>query len=476
MKKRNSFIFACLCCALMVLCAVPAVTASAEDADGKKGARLEYGLYGDKWGSGETEQRETSYQKYFKVFASPGAIVTYKEGKKEIATEYDAKNEDGDEVYYFKLPKRGDKEITVKFEDGSPEVKLKATVDAPQKGTTTTETVSVKQAKYDPKAEGYEYGNITATVDGLPSEYEGDNDFVAYVADSTTDKEMWGNILEIYYHPLKMDTDDVKNRDKEEMNAFLKPLLREGATVILEPSRGEGNYGYKDSYYKISSITSTELKVNLVTDTYKYKMKTAKVKIAKQKNPPKVKVDAVKGTIGISDKMEYRFRKYDENGKLGKADAWTAGTKGMKLSAVSGGSIVSGGVIEVRLAKTSKALYSKSLNITIPSQSVIDTTKIKWDGVTTNGSLTISDWNKDTKPYEYTASAPSDSTKWITVKGGKITFTKKKPASGTIYIREKGINENTVKKLELKLPSTIASATVSGSSIPDEKIVAYSGK
>lgn len=85
------------------------------------------------------------------------------------------------------------------------------------------------------------------------------------------------------------------------------------------------------------------------------------------------------------------------------------------------------------MAKTSNALYSKSLNINIPSQSAIDTTKIKWGGVTTNGSLTVSDWNKDTKPYEYTLTAPSDSTKWITVKGGKITFTKKTPAAGTIY-------------------------------------------
>lgn len=45
-----------------------------------------------------------------------------------------------------------------------------------------------------------------------------------------------------------------------------------------------------------------------------------------------------------------------------------------------------------------------------------------------------------------------------------------------LYIREKGVNENAAKRTELKLPYTVASATVSRSGVPSEKIVAYSGK
>lgn len=543
MKKRSLSIFVGLFCLVMALCAVPVVAALIPEEKGK-GVRIEYGLHGRagayRYNNNyydnyyKFEQQKKSYEEYFRVVVPSGATVTYKEGKNMVAAECEGSNKDTNEdYYYFKLPKKGEKEICVK--QGSEEVKLKAVVGS-QKGV--TKTVAAMQAKYEPNAEGYEYGRITASVDGVPSggkkiyvyrgncdnlsgilaeEFWGDYygykeyaykyyddsgtidsyipDFRAYVADTSTDEfhkdyryYYYDAGFAEYYHPFNMKSEDKEN-DAARMNAFIKPFLREGGTVIIEPCcdvdlfRGgrdgyySGRYGtctWKDSYYDIASISDTELRVNLVTDTYKFK--AAKVKIPKQKNPPKVKVDAVKGTIGLNNSMEYRFRKYDEKGVLGAWDEWTKGTSGMKLMSVANGAVASGGIIQVRLARTDKALYSKSLNINIPSQSAVDTAKIKWEGVTTKGSITISDWNKDTKPYEYTTTAPSDSTKWTTVKKGKITFTKKKPAAGTIYIREKGINENTKKKLELKLPSAIASATVSGSGIPSEKIVAYSGK
>lgn len=515
MKKRSLSIFVGLFCLVMALCAVPAVTASAEE--GKKGARIEYGLK-------KGIQQKRSYDEYFRVVVPAGAIVTYREGKNMVAVESEGSNNKGEEYYYFKLPKKGDREITVKYSDGS-EAKLKATVESSRKGV--TKTVGAKQAKYEPNAEGYEYGRITVAIDGVPSNgreiyvysgasvenfYYGYNrkyvysryyssryddgynyfsgsydvriysDFHAYVPDSSMG-EYYKNSFDEYYHPVSLVLEKDKEEDRARMEAFIKPLIREGNTVIIEPygvpdEYDPGIYGKtctrKDSYYNISSISDTELRVNLVTDTYKYKV--AKVKIPKQKNPPKVKVDAVKGTISLNNNMEYRFRKYDESGALGAWDGWTKGTSGMKLMSVSNGAIASGGIIEVRLSKTDKALYSKSLSISVPSQPKIDTSQIKWEGVTTNGSIIIKDWNKDTKPYEYTLSAPSDSTKWVTVKKGTITFTKKKPATGTIYIREKATNENAKKGTELKLPSTIASATVSGSSIPDGNITAYSAK
>lgn len=71
----------------------------------------------------------------------------------------------------------------------------------------------------------------------------------------------------------------------------------------------------------------------------------------------------------------------------------------------------------------------------------------------TNASISLKDYNRLTNPYEYTSSTPSDSTKRITVKGGKLSFTQKKPFSGTIYIRQKGVNENKVNHIELKMPS-----------------------
>lgn len=494
MKKRSSLLFAGLLCMALSVFAAPLVRTCAANAAEKKGARIDYQCRTEQVYDKETEwwtnvKTNKSDEKYFTVVASSGAIVSYKEGKSVIATECDDYDEDGEEeYYYFKLPKKGTKEITVEFDDGTPAVTLKATVEAPKKNPVVTTTVKVSEAKYDPKAEGYKYGNITAKVEGLPESKKPnpnkkEYDFYASVSDAWADGSAYSGVIDDYDHPVKLETDREKAQDKERMNSFIKPLLRDGATVIVRPyywigeDDGKLTYSHTDKYYTVSdSSTPTELKVSLTTDTYKEKIKLVKVKIPKQKNPPKVKIDVIKGTIGITDKMEYQFSKYNDDGTTGAWDGFKAGKKGMKISEVSGSAIASGGVIEVRYASTTKALYSKSVKIKIPSQSAIDVSKIKWEGVTTNGSLTISDWNKDTKPYEYTTSAPSDSTKWTTVKDGKITFTKKNEAKGTIYIREKGINENTKKNTELKQPSTIAEATVSGSSIPTEKIKAYKAK
>ena len=95
----------------------------------------------------------------------------------------------------------------------------------------------------------------------------------------------------------------------------------------------------------------------------------------------------------------------------------------------------------------------KVTDIHIPAQAVLSPDDIVASGTVTNASISLNNYNRLTNPYEYTTSTPSDSTKWITVKGGKLSFTQKKPFSGTIYIRQKGVNENKVKHMEMKMPS-----------------------
>lgn len=405
---------------------------------------------------------------YFSVIASSGSVVTYKEGKTTVSAEPDYTNDDyyyegydRNDYYYenvdeyiFKLPKKGERVINVSY-NGKETATLKISADSPKKNPAVKTEITCKKAKYVPNAEGYAYGNITADTEGTTS-----GAIHAYVLDVEGDKDYYMNSF------CRGDASDIgKEDDKSEMNDFIQPLLREGATVVVAPYSYDYDSDYsrnstnKDVYYTVSTYTATELKVAKTTDTYKFKCKVAKVKIPKLKNPPKVKVDAVKGTIKLTAKMEYRFKRYEEDGTLGSFSEWADGKAKMSINDVSTASITCGGIIEVRTKATSKALYSKTASITLPSQQAIDVSKIAGDGVITGGSINASG-------YEYTTSDPkSGGAKWTAIKDAGIKFTAKKPAASgnKYYIREKGVNEKGDTKL--KMPSEIAVFTVSGSSL-----------
>lgn len=459
--------------------------------------------------SGDTEYYTDSPEigTRYQVTASHGAIVTFGTAKKQEETQPDSRNEDGDDVYIFtvtsKMAKNGGSEIvTAKL--GEVETKLEVEF---KKAQIKKETDSmVYKAIYDLSDPACEYGKITATENG--EELKKYSIRVNYaedgfnVSDKTEDLyrryERYtiinGEVYELnkskctetfssldeefmeYYNNLPWDY-DYNNPDVEckhdylktsytkttpEMwNQFMKPLVREGATVYVEIIE---NDKYTESlYYSTYQVTDTKWTVSTQGTVRTDIWKAGKIKIAKQKKAPSVKVDAVKGILSTKANMQYQYKAGKFEG--GEYSEWTNASVKMPLTTVTNAAVLASGVsIRIRTAGSSKTVPSKYLTIEIPSRTAIDASKIQLEGVLTNASIKASDQDNKTKLYEYMTAQPSSTAKWTVMSNKGIILKGKKALTdgSKIYIREKGINENAKNGIKLKMPSTILEITVSG--------------
>lgn len=422
------------------------------------------------------------------VAASRGAIVTCQVGKKKpVELIPDDSDENGDtDYYYFEMPlTESSHTITAKL--GKDETVLSIKADYKK------ETAKAPKPKYSVE-EGFDYGRIVAS--GM---YEIDFGSVWYHNAETgidcdnyfKDQSMQcgKDDLETYFMLLEGNSDEVKNAWKWTMSHFVK----NGGTLTVKPAYEELQRYYNDENRLIESTLiasvyegvygkATGISFQKETNAWgdicyepvygkditvswlDVKVKEAKVRIPAQKAAPTVKVDAVKGTLTTKSNQEISVR---SNAKEGEAySEWTTAGAKMKLSDITcNNGILSGASIRIRTKATGKTIASRYTTIEIPVQTQLKPDGFTMTGTTTNAAIKIADFDKAKNPYEYTTSAPSDSTKWTPVKNGEIKFTAKKPFQGIIYIRQKGVNENTKKGLDLKLPSSYVTVKLDGATL-----------
>lgn len=469
-------------------------------------------------------------QVFFQITASSGAIVTYGASEKKLEeTTPDGTDENGEDVYRFLIPtkiaKNGGKQI-VKAKLGTVETQLE--VEFKTTAATPVKLVFNYKASLDLSDPKCEYGKIVLKDNGeelkrfYVSTHDGESDL--FVSD-TTEKYYYNqkeNTLKSYIMTLQEYLSECINyrnnenlgilgneksiiklhssNDKEFMemyealpeypglpdesskrdyfiresfekttpemwNKFMKPLVRKGSTVYC----GDFMYSWETLTTKYASkyeVTDTKWTVNTRAVPVSVKFKGGKLKIAKQKTAPKIKVDAVNGTISTTGKMEYQYKLSEEEDST--YSEWTSSTTKMKLSDITSAAILASGVsIRVRTAKTQKVIPSAYTTVIIPSRASIDMDKITISGSVTNAALKATDADNTKKPYEYTTEIPSDTTKWKSLTSNGVTFKGKTALSdgSKVYVREKGVNANEKKQISIKMPSTILEITASGTAV-----------
>lgn len=402
----------------------------------------------------------------YTVEVSAGAIVTCQiNNKKAVVLNPDEEDTENEVDYYnFCINKPGvAHKITAKL--GDDETTLTFQVEKPK-----TETVGIKNAKYDPTQGSY--GIITA--DNKVFRCYAGNDSIAV------------RNQKVCQHNYDWNKELTKEEELERWKLFLASAVKRGKTITLVPAVSSisyasvgnekvFNYGSVFSlrsglYLKYSGAEYREYfdgsrwhyefvyGKDITASLYELRVKQAKIKIPAQKNAPKIKVDAIKGTLSTTSAQEYAVR--SEASETAEFSEWTDASKKMTFSQIScPNGILSGASIRIRTKATPKSLSSRYTTIVIPAQTMLDASTITAKGTVTDASISIGKFDKTTNPYEYTTTKPSDSSKWISVSSNTLSFKGKKSFPGTIYLREKGIKENTKKSLSLKLPSSYVTIT-----------------
>jgi hypothetical protein len=194
--------------------------------------------------------------------------------------------------------------------------------------------------------------------------------------------------------------------------------------------------------------------------------KEVTVTISARVAAPTIKVNSSKMTINTTSSMEYYSAK---NGLWIECDGVTA------VEDIAPGALYQNGsgnvVLMIRKAATTTDTFSLTSYLTIPGQSSAPTIGDNSAEVTyyyMNSKL-ILQFNKATvsNAYEYTivkeenTFEPSGAS-WRTVTTSKVMTMSSgtAPDGAIIYIRRKGIDENTSKNIPLKLPSAVNHFTV----------------
>lgn len=188
--------------------------------------------------------------------------------------------------------------------------------------------------------------------------------------------------------------------------------------------------------------------------------------ITKRSNPPTIKVNVSKLNLNTTEAMEY----YDMATKL-----WIDCNRTMLIEDIAPEALYANGssnpTIMIRKAATSSASYSKTAYITINGQKAAPVIGDNSDDITyyyVNSKLVIQFHTASaTNAYEYAIVKPGYSfevgtASWRSVTSSKImTISKTSAPDGCeIYVRKKGISQNTSRNIESVLSSAISYFTV----------------
>jgi len=194
--------------------------------------------------------------------------------------------------------------------------------------------------------------------------------------------------------------------------------------------------------------------------------KEVSVSITKRSNAPSIKVNISKLTLNTTEAMEY----YDTATSL-----WIECNKSMSLDDIAPNVLYKNGsknvTFMIRTAATSSLPYSKTAYITINGQEAAPVIGGSSDDVTyyyMNSKLVVQfPTASNTNNYEYAIiksgfAFNASSASWKTVTSSKsMTILKTSAPEGCkIYVRKKGINENTSKNISFMLPSAESFFTV----------------
>lgn len=407
----------------------------------------EYGCYYGSSSTGDTDVTCVT------VYAKRGAKVSYLKGSKmKVADEPDCYTDnevDDYAVYRFHVPYKtviNGGTFTATAELKGEKKELKVVFAKPVK----------KSVKYNKKVKAtivaskdWEYGEISLSMDDkevyrVPIEYEDVRDGASVWVYPSVDQI--GTESSIYY-------DGESESRREDPIYFWAD--EDGCSEDLR---------WKDLYVALDGEpTDTEWKIkSIIWDVNIKLLRRVKVKIPAQKAAPKVKVDMIKEKIGISSNMQYRIELpvINEDGELTfKETDWKDGKKGMTFADL--GDIVSGADIYVRIKGKNGKIPSAKRYIAISSRQDIDLTKISAEGPVSQCAIKISDLDKAKNPYEYTCAEPTKTTKWKTLKSTSVNLKKNELNETTpvIYVRQKALNENAKKNIEMRQASTIAVLT-----------------
>lgn len=252
----------------------------------------------------------------------------------------------------------------------------------------------------------------------------------------------WRKTLDYYWNTVSLNENSASYRS---FMATMESMRTKGAKIIIrtpqEIGTGAGNPGMRPS----SEITIT---------------------IPARAAAPSVKVNIAKLTLNTTTSLEY----YDAASNL-----WMECDASMSVEDIApkvlyenGGASVT---LQIRKAATSSTPYSKIQRLTIPGQAAAPTIGGNNSDVTyyyLNSKLVMQFNNASASNlYEYivvkeSATFSMTSTGWKTVNSSSLMTLSNSlaPKGCTIYVRRKGIEENTAKNTPLVLPSAVNSFSV----------------
>jgi hypothetical protein len=317
--------------------------------------------------------------------------------------------------------------------------------------TTKAYTMDISWISSSTEVTLYVKGDIVKTVKSLILPMQNSSIIVEY--DKVEGEFTFSEVEEADYFEWRKSTDYHWNKvsfteNSESFQNFLttmESLRTKGAKILIrtpqEIGTGAGNVGMRPS----AEVTIT---------------------IPARLAAPTVKVNAAKLNLTTTNLIEY----YDASN-----DLWLECDGAMSIEDIApkvlfenGGSAVT---LLLRRSATSSAAHSKTQKITIPGQSAAPTIGGSSSDVTyyyLNSKLVMQFNNASaSKLYEYTIVKDEDtfswtSTSWKTVNTNKIMTisSSSAPYGCTIYVRRKGIEENSAKNISLVLPSATNSFTI----------------